>query len=651
MTSATVADTPTPEAKGELPPRWRGPVMPVNRPAADGRTMSLAVEAEVPARPLPLPLSAQESLADGHDGSVVVGLIERFWLEGDMVHAEGSFDLGNPVAAEWSRRLGAGSAGWVSSDLSGSNGVLAVEEVFVDLNGIELSEAAASANPAGVGGTQRRYTGWKMMGVTLVSSPAFEDARIEPVWEGAAADPALVAAAGPPVADDDETAVPAAPSEDDHADDGMIALLPTIPDAERLAIGSEPANELHLTLAYLDDITGLDAATIAAHLEEMGVIPPAPIEGKVFGHAVFNPADKPANVFLVEADGLADLAMNIGTALLVGESPVEVSKSHDGFIPHITYAYGQDRPDEDAEPTTGPVRFDTLRIAIGGQHHDISLAPVQAGLVAAGVVYKVADFEDPQLTEPTSITVKNGRVYGHLAYWNVCHTGFKDLCITAPCSSEDYHYFHQGQVATDGGMLPVGKITLGTGHPSLDMTPRAALEQYDNSGTAVAVVRAGEDDYGIWLSGRILPGVSEERLAELQRSPLSGDWRPMVPGGPYEMIAALAVNVPGFPKPRARALSGRGVIAAGALDPGRGHHPELDQLTTRINEIMAKQLEPIMSRLTPDPGLADRARAARSRVLFGDRAATVRARMRAHRAEELRARVAVPATNEKGITG
>ena len=634
MTAPTVADTET-----GLPPRWRGPIMPTNTPAGDGRVLTLDEGAELSVRPLPLPLSAQEELGDGHDGSVVVGLMERVWLEDGTVWAEGSFDLGNPVAAEWARRLGAGTAGWVSADLSSDGGRLSIVEVFVDANGTELTEDAVMANPGAVAGQQRHITGWRMMGVTLCAGPAFETARIEPVWEGAAADPALVAAAVLPDPPEEETPAPAG----EHDTDGMIALVPAPEDAARLAIGSEPAEELHVTLAYLADTTGTTAEQYVTALED--AMPAAPLDGKVGGFATFNPgaigdpeAGDPAQVFIIDAPGLADVRAQVVAALTAADDLPDADTTHDGWIPHLTYAYG---PEATATPDVlGQVRLDTLRVSIGGKHTDIPLAGTQAGLVAAGVVYKGDDFADPQLSEPTSVTVKDGRIWGHLACWGVCHTGFSDLCITAPHSEVDYHYFHQGQVATDQGMLPVGKITLGTGHASLDWNKRAALEHYDNSGTAVAVVRAGEDEYGIWIAGRILPGVSDEKLAELQRSPLSGDWRPMTVGGNYELIAALAVNVPGFPRPRALAASA--LVAAGALMPGRGHHPELDGLSARIDEILEEKLR---GRLGPDrTALAAEAQRIRGRVKYGDRAAQIRSRMRAHRAADLRARVQSPVT-------
>lgn len=160
-------------------------------------------------------------------------------------------------------------------------------------------------------------------------------------------------------------------------------------------------------------------------------------------------------------------------------------------------------------------------------------------------------FENPHLNRKTALTVTDdGRVFGHLASWDECHMGIGNRCVTAPHSATNYSLFKVGEVKCgDGSTLPVGKITLGTGHadPALGYVP--AAEHYDNSGAVVAVANIGEDRFGIWVAGSLVPGVDEARVAELRRSPLSGDWRKY--NGNLELVAALAVNTPGFPVLRA----------------------------------------------------------------------------------------------------
>lgn len=188
-------------------------------------------------------------------------------------------------------------------------------------------------------------------------------------------------------------------------------------------------------------------------------------------------------------------------------------------------------------------------------------------------------FTNPELDGPTPLTVTpEGRVYGHLATWRTCHTGFGQ-CVTAPKSRTNYAYFHTGEVLTaEGEPIAVGRITLGGGHADTRLGFQAAIEHYDNAGACAALVRAGEDKHGIWLAGATAPEVDDLKVAALRRHPPSGDWRRI--GGNMELIGALAVNTPGFPVPRARVASGapQALVAAGVLEPsgdlfddGTGH--------------------------------------------------------------------------------
>jgi hypothetical protein len=199
----------------------------------------------------------------------------------------------------------------------------------------------------------------------------------------------------------------------------------------------------------------------------------------------------------------------------------------------------------------------------------------QAALVAsAGVISAPpkAAFENPKLDGPTPIRITdlgNGwsRVAGHLATWGTCHIGFPGSCVTAPKSRSGYSYFHTGATVTDGGEIPTGKITLGGGHADTRLGFQAAVEHYDSTSAAVADVRAGEDAHGIWVSGVVRAGTEARRVAELAASPLSGDWRRI--GGRLEMVAALAVNTPGFMIPRSHTSGSEAyaLVAAGVVQP------------------------------------------------------------------------------------
>ncbi|HZX40785.1 MAG TPA: hypothetical protein VFE93_03035, partial [Myxococcaceae bacterium] len=177
-------------------------------------------------------------------------------------------------------------------------------------------------------------------------------------------------------------------------------------------------------------------------------------------------------------------------------------------------------------------------------------------------------FRDPGFDRPTPLTVTDeGRVFGHLAQWGVCHVGFDGVCVDPPKSNTDYAYFLTGEVNTDAGVIPVGNITMDGPHAPLRMNARPAMAHYDNTCTVVADVTCGEDDHGIWVAGWVRPGTTDEQRYALRASGgLSGDWR-TVNGHPKELIAALAVNSGGFPVPRVGVENGVQVslVAAGCV--------------------------------------------------------------------------------------
>lgn len=199
-------------------------------------------------------------------------------------------------------------------------------------------------------------------------------------------------------------------------------------------------------------------------------------------------------------------------------------------------------------------------------------------LTAAGFPVAPPDewFREQPLQGPTPLTVTaDGRVSGHAWLWGTCHQGIGDRCVVPPRTAAGYRYFANGTVLTASGKsVKVGKITKGTGHASIRLGWVPAADHYDNTGSVVAAVAVYEDRFGGQLAGAVVPGASEADVAELRRSPISGDWRRI--NGNLELVAALAVNTPGFP---IVSLSASGdpdcVMAAGSwavddTDPGCG---------------------------------------------------------------------------------
>lgn len=200
-------------------------------------------------------------------------------------------------------------------------------------------------------------------------------------------------------------------------------------------------------------------------------------------------------------------------------------------------------------------------------------------------------FRQPDLDQLTPLTISDtGRVFGHIAGWETCHVAAPG-CVTPPSSVSGYSYFHVAEQATqEGPVLPVGTLVAGPRHADPRMAFQAAQSHYDVPGAAVARVMAGEDEYGIWVAGWMLPGATEEAKEIFRTSPVSGDWRRI--GGSLELIAVCSVNTPGFPVPRARVAFSNGaqraLIGSFGVTPVAGVLPEPGNKPVTDNAAQAK---------------------------------------------------------------
>jgi hypothetical protein len=182
---------------------------------------------------------------------------------------------------------------------------------------------------------------------------------------------------------------------------------------------------------------------------------------------------------------------------------------------------------------------------------------------------------------------------GHVACWGSCHRSVQTQCVQAPHSPTDYSHFHTSPAVRldDGTRLPVGRLTVGTGHASDNLDGVPAQAHYDNTGSCWAIVRVGEDAHGIWFSGVPAPWASEDVIEEGLASPLSGDWRDFGQG--LELVAALSVNTPGFAARGRDDELGRPVALVAALGPAptidRVAYLSRDDVKTAVAEALAEQ--------------------------------------------------------------
>lgn len=483
----------------------------------------------------------------------------------------------------------------------------AFPDAFIELDGMAPDAVSDEVLTAAVPAWRSSETGDVCSPCTAIPGP-YDALLAHAVENGMNLDPAFEL--------DVATGLDIEPDDMPRHTGGMLALIPANPNMLRVP-GGDPAEELHLTLAYLGDnvlnwpaedieavhriareATDFQAmhARIEAEAEFRDDTAPVesadmrgrtaaqkgPITGVVFSFAVFNPngdnGRDPATVYLLdgsgdraEIEGLhEEVCYRVRDALGTAQFP----EQHHPYVPHVTAGYGVP---VDQLTYTGPVEFSHLRVALGDSVTDYPLGggAIIASGTGTGPLPDAHWFEDPQLDGPTPLTIgamtnAGAPVYGHLACWGTCHIGFAGKCVTPPRSASAYAYFmvHSTQAMAAGDHLvdiPVGYGTIGTGHADVRRDALAAAEHYDNTGTVAFEYAVGEDAHGIWFAGRLLPNLGQEMEAKARGTVFSGDWRQI--RGKLELVASLGVNVPGFPVPRVRVASGQPValVAAGAV--------------------------------------------------------------------------------------
>lgn len=323
-------------------------------------------------------------------------------------------------------------------------------------------------------------------------------------------------------------------------------------------------------------------------------------------------ADMAMNAADIEITDVDEDGYPIGERLIVTDAELGMAT----ITPFAAFAECQIRLLEDVEPADDPLAMPEMpevgdRIPILADGNAKALADLGVNVKRQSFTYTMTEgclpceqrgtivaaggplappaewFTDPGLDGPTPPTVTpDGRVFGHIAPFDVCHTGFPGMCKTAPRNA-DYSYFETGAIVTDDGQtIPVGQLTLEGGHADLALGWRAAMAHYDDTNSAVADVRVGEDAHGVWFAGALRPGVTDEEIRVFLASPLSGDWRPI--GGDLKLLAACSVNVQGFPIRRAHVASGHTT----ALVASTGLQPTAPEVTSPAPGTVAAALPP-----------------------------------------------------------
>jgi hypothetical protein len=220
----------------------------------------------------------------------------------------------------------------------------------------------------------------------------------------------------------------------------------------------------------------------------------------------------------------------------------------------------------------------------------------------------LALFQPKQFMRLTPLTMEDMgdgvlHVYGHVADRSRPHISFSGREVYAPRSRSDYGFFNTGAVRcldAEGTerVAAVGRLTIGGGHPVLSMSAEETTRLYDDASTAWAWVAASDDQFGVAVSGVVIPGTPDETITKALAHPQSCDWRPI--DGHLELVAAHCVNTAGIPTPRARVACGEVValVAAGAVRPSSAFSGGVDldalaeRIVTRLAPLLASAPEP-----------------------------------------------------------
>jgi len=169
----------------------------------------------------------------------------------------------------------------------------------------------------------------------------------------------------------------------------MIALVPSDADVKRLTVdGGEPQDQLHVTLVYLgeaDDISTNARNKLVERLKNV-LGGRGTVAGEGFAVSVFNPPGhtkedgKDRDTCIVLGLSGRELEQIHTTVDSVARDVQDTSpgfglpEQHVPWIPHLTLVYTDDIQRVVAlADKTGPVTFDRVRLAFGGDVHDIPL--------------------------------------------------------------------------------------------------------------------------------------------------------------------------------------------------------------------------------------------------------------------------------------
>lgn len=539
------------DAAGQISPHmgWRGPLAPIDIATGDKRRFAPGA---LTSRQLPLPLMWQKRRGKGHDGAVTVAALTSYDLaaDGSIINAAGYFlDPARIPEVTEAMHLVKHRVVGPSVDLGPG---MKVE--FRSPTMGEFNPNACSVDGSCPDDGEAVITQGEIVGATLVPIAAFAEARAPQLFERTLADDAAVMAA----MSGQQTASVAS-----HWDDVAIAPLDT-PWA-----GDRPARDALLAWSVAEPLPVGEAET-DFNLFRLGFLHVREDHHDEEGAYSLPIAAVIDDELQIVPQAVFAAAMRLDSLPITSAEKATLRSQLDDLYDQMAEALG----DDTLQPPWQLAAADGCGCA-----EKWAKAAQTADAGAYGVFGDLAPYDHrlfaAKLDGPTPFTVtEDGRVFGHAFLWSTCNRGHRSMCLRAPKSASGYKEFHLGAVRTDKGMLPVGKIVMGEGHADIEHGTKITRAFYDATSKTVALGRITEDQWGGAFSGVLAPGVTPQEATMLLASPPSGDWRNR------ELIAVLAVNVPGHVVARAEVTAGEPVnmVAAGRWEDTAAEEDALDEV-------------------------------------------------------------------------
>lgn len=186
-----------------------------------------------------------------------------------------------------------------------------------------------------------------------------------------------------PVEDDEEILSASAGAGHTGA---MIALVPSDYDLQRLA-GDEPADQLHLTLAFLGEAAGINDDTRRRIMDAATGYFNAPVQTEATNVIVLNPhTDQMETAIAMGVRGM-DLVGPRENIMSAVRGVFSFEETFKPWLPHVTMAWTDDiKRVSEFVAQLGPITFDKIRFAFGDEVTDMPLqkpTPMTAAAAAS----------------------------------------------------------------------------------------------------------------------------------------------------------------------------------------------------------------------------------------------------------------------------